>query len=52
MPGVWFWRYLMEMVSMDTAGVDDVRRELAVVIEVCVEPRFADFLDVPPDVRL
>jgi len=34
------------------ADADDVRRNLAVLIEVCVESRFAELMDVPPDVRL
>jgi NAD(P)-dependent dehydrogenase (short-subunit alcohol dehydrogenase family) len=30
----------------------NARRELAVLIDVCGESRFADLQDVPPDVRL
>jgi hypothetical protein len=34
-----------------SADVDNVRRELAVLVEVGVESRFANLVDVAPDVR-
>jgi hypothetical protein len=38
-------------VSTVSADADDVPRDLAALIEVCVESRFADLMDIPPDVR-
>src|SRR5438128_2497507 len=50
--GVRFRRCSLTMVSMESADVEDVRRKLAVLIQVRIESSVADLVDVAPDIRL
>lgn len=47
-----FRRCLLRMMSMVSAGVEDVRRRLPILTQVCLQAGFADLLDKAPDVGL